>query len=94
MSNKIFSVGIENAETHSLKTPVRYRVYTNDARISPRGAECVLWNQVRTFGCLFHHSILLCVLDKPQKNFPYPEANELVTQSTRCYAHQQLMYSI
>ena len=46
MSNKIFSVGVDEASTHSLSTPVRYRVYTNDARISPQGANCVLWNHV------------------------------------------------
>jgi len=46
MSNKVFSAGVFGRHATPLKTPVRYRVYTNDARISPQGAECVLWNEV------------------------------------------------
>ncbi|CAK8694047.1 unnamed protein product [Clavelina lepadiformis] len=45
MSDKIFSVGVDELIMTSLVTPVRYRIYTNDARISPKGAECVLWNE-------------------------------------------------
>jgi len=46
MSQKMFSIGIDGALTSSLPTPVRYRVYTNDARVSPQGAKCVIWNHV------------------------------------------------
>lgn len=46
MSNKIFSISIDGETMSNLVTPVRYRVYTKDARISPKGAECVIWNEV------------------------------------------------
>ena len=60
MSQKVFSIGVDGKLTHKLSTPVRYRVYTNDARISPQGAECVIWNQVSfTLGKIKFRIILL-----------------------------------
>ena len=50
MSGKVYSVSIGNRRSlKSLNSPVLYRVYTSDARISPEGAECVLWSQVIVF---------------------------------------------
>ena len=51
MSQKVFSVGVDGKLTGTLSTPVRYRVYTSDARVSPKGAECVIWNHVSP--CLY-----------------------------------------
>ncbi|XP_039258016.2 adhesion G-protein coupled receptor V1-like isoform X1 [Styela clava] len=45
MSNKIFSVSINEKPIANLVNPVRYRIHTKDSRISPKGAECVLWNE-------------------------------------------------
>ncbi|XP_077988560.1 adhesion G-protein coupled receptor V1-like [Glandiceps talaboti] len=47
MSNKVFSVGLKGREADfsNIATPVQYRVYTDDARVTPKGADCLLWNQ-------------------------------------------------
>lgn len=46
MSNKVFSVSIDGNFMTGLVSPVQYRIHTSDARISPKGSECVLWNEV------------------------------------------------
>ncbi|XP_072038274.1 adhesion G-protein coupled receptor V1-like [Amphiura filiformis] len=46
MNNQVISVGIKGAEDNftSLQTPVEYRVYTQNVRVTPKGASCVLFN--------------------------------------------------
>ncbi|XP_071506649.1 adhesion G-protein coupled receptor V1-like [Diadema antillarum] len=46
LNGQVLSVGIRGAETNftSLATPVRYRIYTSDSRVTPLGATCVLYN--------------------------------------------------
>ncbi|PIK34165.1 putative G-protein coupled receptor [Apostichopus japonicus] len=45
LSEQVLSVGIRGAENNftSLDTPVGYRIYTTDRRVTPRGAQCVLF---------------------------------------------------
>lgn len=43
---QILSVGIRGAENNftSLSTPVEYRIYTTDRRVTPRGAQCAIFS--------------------------------------------------
>lgn len=42
----MLSLGIKGAETNftNLASPVEYRIYTSDKRVTPRGAECVIFS--------------------------------------------------
>ncbi|XP_030832667.1 adhesion G-protein coupled receptor V1 isoform X3 [Strongylocentrotus purpuratus] len=46
LNKQVMSVGIKGAETNftNLLTPVRYRIYTGDSRVTPLGATCILYN--------------------------------------------------
>ncbi|XP_038076858.1 adhesion G-protein coupled receptor V1-like isoform X2 [Patiria miniata] len=46
LNNQVLSVAIKGAEQNftRLSTPVTYRIYTDNARVTPRGASCVIFN--------------------------------------------------
>ncbi|XP_070543508.1 adhesion G-protein coupled receptor V1-like isoform X2 [Ptychodera flava] len=46
MSDKVLSVGLKGKEGDfsNLATPIQYRLYTDNSRVTPKGASCLLWN--------------------------------------------------
>nr|XP_006812422.1 PREDICTED: G protein coupled receptor 98-like protein isoform X1 [Saccoglossus kowalevskii] len=46
LNQKVLSVGLKDRENDftNLPTPVEYRIYTDDSRVTPQGADCLLWN--------------------------------------------------
>nr|CAB3264082.1 mucin-5AC [Phallusia mammillata] len=81
MSNKIFSVGVDGKNIHTLTSPVKYRVYTKDLRISPKGAECVLWNEASSRWLLDPRD--LCQVVDDDSNFVECECRHMSVYAAR-----------